>query len=204
MKKSTPVCASGESSPSRFLSVGHRKEVIEDYFHGKNLSFEVEIVDTGEETDTGGRIELCREHVGDTFFATYADGLSDVPIAKLLDFHNSHAGHATITGVPLPSQYGTMDTDESGRIELFREKPRLHEHWINAGFFVFDKAVFDHWDGANLEREVFPHLAQKGMVYTYKHDGFFKSVDSFKDQQEFERLIQAGETPWLAAAGTRR
>ncbi len=179
------------------LSVGYRKEVIADYFHGKQTDWNVELVDTGVETNTGGRILGCRDVVGDTFIATYADGLSNVSLRALLDFHGSHNGLATITTVPLRSQYGTLVTDPAGRVLSFREKPVLREHWINAGFFVLDRAVFDHWQGDDLEREVFPNLAAKGLVYGHRHDGFFKSMDSYKDQLEFEQLVQSGEIPWM-------
>jgi glucose-1-phosphate cytidylyltransferase len=179
------------------LSVGYRKEVIRDYFEGKQTDWNIELVDTGVDTDTGGRILGCRDVVGKTFLATYADGLSDVSIPALLDFHQSHPGPATITTVPLRSQYGTLSTDDAGRVLSFREKPILREHWINAGFFVFDRGVFDHWEGADLERQVFPHLAKQGLVYAHRHEGFFKSLDSYKDQIEFEQLVQNGETPWI-------
>ncbi|CAG0999936.1 glucose-1-phosphate cytidylyltransferase [Myxococcaceae bacterium] len=186
------------------LSVGHRKEVIEDYFHGKRTEWNIEIVDTGPETNTGGRILGCRDVVGETFMATYADGLSNVPLAKLVDFHRTHAGLVTITTVPLRSQYGTLVTDESGRVLSFREKPVLREHWINAGFFVLDRAIFDHWEGDDLEREVLPKLAGKGLVYGYRHDGFFKSMDSYKDQIEFEQLVRSGTLPWMIPSETSR
>ena len=154
-------------------------------------------MDTGDDTDTGGRILGCRHLLGERFFATYADGLSDVDLGSLLRFHESHEGLATITSVPLKSQYGTLETNDSGQVQSFREKPTLREHWINAGFFVMDRGVFDHWEGDNLEREVFPQLAQGGYVYSYRHEGFFKSMDSYKDQQEFETLMKEGRTPWL-------
>ena len=179
------------------LSVGYRKEVIEDYFEGKQTEWNVEFVDTGVETNTGGRILGCKDVVGETFFATYADGLANVSLRALLDFHQSHEGLATITTVPLRSQYGTLVTDPSERVLSFREKPVLREHWINAGFFVLDRAVFEHWKGDDLEREVFPNLASKGLVYGHRHDGFFKSMDSYKDQLEFEQLVRSGEAPWM-------
>ncbi|MBI4692944.1 MAG: NTP transferase domain-containing protein [Gammaproteobacteria bacterium] len=182
------------------LSVGHRKEVIEDYFHRKNMDFSVRCIDTGTEADTGDRIYGCRDVLEDTFMATYADGLSDIDLQDLLRFHRSHDGLATITSVPLISQYGTVEADSDGRIVAFREKPVLREHWINAGFFVFDRAVFDHWEGRNLEREVFPALARKGLLYTYHHTGFFKSMDSYKDQIEIEQLVQGGDIPWKRKA----
>ena len=122
--------------------------------------------------------------------------MSDVPLDRLIEFHRSHPGLATVTSVPLPSQYGTITADDDGRIRGFREKPILHEHWINAGFFVFDTAVFDHWNGDDLEREVLPALVERGLLYAYRHDGFFKSLDSYKDHQELEALVSRGDAPW--------
>lgn len=178
------------------LAAGYRQDVLHDYFDRKEFGAKVSIIDTGEETDTGGRVLACRDYVGDTFIATYSDGLCDVPLAKLLEFHNSHNGLATITSVAMYSQYGVLDVDSSGKVKALREKPLLHEHWINAGFIVFDKEVFDHWEGDNLESEVFAHLVEKDLVYTYRHEGFFKSLDSYKDQREFEELIKDGVYPW--------
>lgn len=179
------------------LAAGYRKDVLYDYFEGKSIGAKLDIIDTGDEADTGERVFACREFLGDTFIATYSDGLSDVPIAKLLDFHSSHDGLATITSVPMYSQYGILDVNSDGRVIALREKPVLREHWINAGFIVFDKAVFDHWEGKNMESDVFPNLVKKGLVYTYKHDGFFKSLDSYKDQREFADIMKDGHLPWL-------
>jgi len=181
------------------LSVGYRKEVIVDYFDRKSLDWAIQFVDTGEDTDTGGRIWRCRDLLHDTFFATYADGLADIALDKLLAFHRAHARPATITSVPLTSQYGTVDLDGAGRVVAFREKPVLREHWINAGFFVFQRQVFDFWRGTNLEKDVFPALAEQGLLYAYRHDGFFKSMDSYKDQQEIEQLCQDGKLRWRLA-----
>jgi glucose-1-phosphate cytidylyltransferase len=175
------------------LSIGHRKEVILDYFAGRSSNLDITIVDTGEDTDTAGRIHHCRHLLRDQFMATYGDGLSDVPINRLIDFHNGHGGLVTLTSVPLVSQYGTVDFDDTQRVTGFREKPKLRQHWINAGFFVMNKAVFDRWDGNNLEREVFPRLVRDGMLYTYRHDGFFKSMDTYKDQQELEEVLNNGQ-----------
>jgi glucose-1-phosphate cytidylyltransferase len=174
------------------LSLGHRKEVVLDYFSRKSYDLDITIVDTGEDADTAGRIHRCRHLLRDQFMATYGDGLSDVRMDKLVDFHNSHGGLATLTSVPLISQYGTVEFEAGDRVTGFREKPRLVEHWINAGFFVMNKAVFDHWDGENLEREVFPKLVSEGQLYTYRHDGFFKSMDTYKDQQELEEMFSGG------------
>ncbi|MEC9374127.1 MAG: sugar phosphate nucleotidyltransferase, partial [Planctomycetota bacterium] len=178
------------------LSVGWRKEVIYDYFHRKHLDWDIQIVDTGEETDTGGRILNCKHLLRDKFMATYADGLSDVPINELIAFHDRHDGLATMTSVPLRSQYGTLECDADARVTDFHELPVLREHWIYAGFFVFDKAVFDHWKGANLERDVFVDLVNQRRLYSYRHDGFFKSMDTQKDQDEIERMYAEGLMPW--------
>jgi glucose-1-phosphate cytidylyltransferase len=185
------------------LSLGYRKEVIIDYFQHKNLhDWKVELVDTGDQTDTGGRIYNCKQLLRETFMATYVDGLSDVRLDKIIQFHKSHKGLATITSVPLRSQYGTMDLDGSGKITGFKEKPILREHWINAGFFVFDHEVFNHWEGENLEKEVFPNLLKKKLLYAYQHDGFFKSMDTYKDQQEIEQMCQDDKMLWKQKINT--
>ena len=182
------------------LSVGYRKEVIQDYFEGRQLDWRVEIVDTGAATDTGGRIWNLRDRLGPTFMATYADGLSDVDLGDLLAFHRGSGALATLTAVPLRSQYGTVVADAEERVTDFREKPVLREHWINAGYFVMERGVFDHWRGENLERDVFPGLLPERHLACYRHDGFFKSMDTYKDQQEIEAMIGAGDPPWLQRA----
>lgn len=179
------------------LAAGHRKRVIDDYFEGKELGATIEVVDTGENADTAERIVACRDRLGDRFIATYGDGLCDIPLGELVKFHDSHDGVATMTCVPLYSQYGVVDITASGRVEQMREKPHLKDLWINAGFFVFDKAVFDHWEGRNLESQVLPRLTQLNQLHAYRHAGFFKSLDSYKDQQEFEELISGQRLPWL-------
>lgn len=177
------------------LAAGHRKSVLDDYFQGKEIGARVDIVDTGEDADTGERILRCRDWVGDRFVATYGDGLADIDLAALIDHHSNHAGLLTMTCAPLYSQYGVVDFDTSGRIIRMREKPRMKEHWINAGFFVMDRGVFEHWKGSNLERDVLPGLVASGLAYAYRHEGFFKSLDNYKDQLEFEELLDGSERP---------
>src|SRR4029453_7186400 len=105
--------------------------------------WDVQVVDSGTETDTGGRVLKCRDLLDETFMATYADGISDVPLRKLVDFHHDTGALGTVTCVPLRSQYGTVLMDGDNRIMQFREKPVLHEYWINAGFFVMNRTIFD-------------------------------------------------------------
>jgi glucose-1-phosphate cytidylyltransferase len=132
----------------------------------------------------------------ETFFVTYSDGLGDVDLNELLEFHRGHRGAATLTTVPLPSQYGTIDFRTDGRIESFKEKPTLRDHWINAGFFVFDERAFDLWEGEDLEREVLPALGTREELFAFKHRGFWKSMDTYKDALELSALVVEGKGPW--------
>src|SRR5262249_51209321 len=104
---------------------------------------------------------------------------------------------ATLTSVPLRSQYGSVRFDSNCKIRDFQEKPVIREYWINAGFFVFQKKAFDYWDGKNLTVHVLPELARLGLLYTNLHDGFWKSMDTAKDQEELERLCNGGQVPWI-------
>ncbi|MEY2437551.1 MAG: glucose-phosphate cytidylyltransferase [Acidimicrobiaceae bacterium] len=179
------------------LAAGYRNDLIEEFAAGIDEAWTIEVVDTGEETNTGERVRRCQERLGDEFFVTYGDGLGDVDLHALLSFHRSHAGAATLTSVPLPSQYGTIDSDATGRVSRFREKPQLDDHRINAGFFVFDRRAFDVWSGEDLEREVLPALAGRGELFAYAHSGFWRSMDTYKDALELSALCAAGHPPWL-------
>lgn len=180
------------------LAAGHRQEILVDYFEGRFPDWQIKIVDTGAESDTGERIRRCAPYLSDRFFATYGDGLGDVDLDRLLNFHRRSGALATLTSVPLRSQYGTVHFEASGKVLRFEEKPIIEDRLINAGFFVFEKAVFDHWEGQNLESHVFPSLAEKGYLYTYRHNGFWKSMDTSKDQQQMECILAEsdGRTPW--------
>jgi len=182
------------------LAAGHRKEMLFDYFDGRFPEWDIRILDTGAEADTGDRILACMDEVGDRFFATYGDGLGNIDLRALLDFHNASGGLATVTAVPLRSQYGTLHFNEAGRVDSFTEKPVIRDSWINAGFFVFEKKATEHWSGHSLESEVLPSLAARGELYTYLHHDFWKSMDTSKDQQEMERLAESGSAPWVSNA----
>jgi len=178
------------------LAAGFKKDMIEAFADTVPSDWDVDVVDTGEETNTGGRIARCRDRMGDTFFATYSDGLADIDLHELRAFHGSHDGSATLTTVPLPSQYGTIVFGETRRVSLFREKPVLGDHWINGGFFVFDQSVFDHWAGEDLERDVLPALGAAEQLYAYQHRGFWKSMDTYKDALDLTALVVEGKGPW--------
>jgi glucose-1-phosphate cytidylyltransferase len=178
------------------LSAGFKADLIRRFAEATPAEWHVEVVDTGEETNTGGRVTGVRDRVGETFFATYSDGLGDVDLNALLSFHSGHPGAATLTTVPLPSQYGTIEQSPDGRVENFREKPVLPDHWINGGFFVFDRRAFDLWQGEDLERDVLPALGAAGELYAYRHSGFWKSMDTYKDALALSALAKDGRGPW--------
>lgn len=180
------------------LATGYRSEMFTERYGGPEGPSEVLVVDTGPDTDTGARVRLAAGHCrGRRFFATYGDGVGDVDLDELLRFHAATGAAVTVTTVPLPSQYGTLVTDDSGRVVDFREKPRLDDHWINAGFFVVEREALEVWAGDNLERDVLPDLAGRGSLYAYRHRGFWRSMDTYKDRQELDALASGGRPPWL-------
>jgi glucose-1-phosphate cytidylyltransferase len=184
------------------LAAGHRKEMLIDYFDGRFPNWDVRIVDTGADGDTGDRIMRCGSFVGERFFATYGDGLGNVDLQSLLDAHVRSKRLATLTTVPLRAQYGLVVYDETLKVQRFEEKPLVKDYWINAGFMVFEKQALLEWQGNNLEREVLPTFAKKGGLYVYRHTGFWKSMDTSKDQQELEEMVEAGAPPWAAPTQT--
>jgi glucose-1-phosphate cytidylyltransferase len=178
------------------LAAGYRADVIEGFAHGLPKEWDVDVVDTGLETGTGGRIAGSLDRVrGETFFATYGDGIGDVDLGALARFHEGHAGGATVTAVPLPSQYGTLDLEDD-RVVGFTEKPQLKDHWINAGFFVFDRDTFTAHTDDDLEHGVLTKLANAGELRVYRHSGFWKSLDTYKDQRDLDQLFSEGRLPW--------
>ena len=184
------------------LAAGYRADLFEDRYRDPGPDVSIVVVDTGVDTDTGRRVALAAPAcTGDSFFLTYGDGVGNVDLGRLLAFHREAAALTTVTTVPLPSQYGTIAADHDGRVTEFREKPRLEDHWINAGFFVVERRALGHWQGDNLEREVLPALARRGGLFAYRHRGFWRSMDTYKDRQELESLAAAGAPPWLDPPG---
>lgn len=183
------------------LAAGYLGDVLAQHFVDTPHDWEVEVVDTGLETETGERVRLASRHVqGDRFFATYADGLANIDLDALLRTHEETSALGTVTTVPLPSPYGTLQTDDGGRIVDFREKPRLLQHWINAGFFVFEREALAHWKGTVLEQDVLPELSRLRRLFAYRHVGFWRSMDTFKDRAELTGLLEdADVAPWEQA-----
>ena len=184
---------SGQVPGVRFvLATGHLGHCFVERYH---RTPGVTVLDTGDDTGTAERIRQARTAVrGNTFLATYGDGLSNVDLHALLAHHRASGAPMTVTAVPLPSPYGTLDIDGAGAVRGFQEKPRLTDHWINGGFFVCERAAFDV-PGDSLEDDVLPALANAGQLQAYRHTGFWRSMDTFKDRQELDVLARA-EMPW--------
>lgn len=180
------------------LAAGHLADQVAAFAAALPDHWSVAVVDTGVDTGTGGRVARCAPLCGERTLLTYGDGVGDVDLADLLAFHDSHPGCATVTTVPLRSQYGTIETDTAGRVRRFREKPVLEDHWINAGFLVLDRRALDWCTADDLEREVLPALGEAGELYAYRHRGFWKSMDTYKDAVELTALADTGDPPWLS------
>jgi glucose-1-phosphate cytidylyltransferase len=190
------------------LATGYLGEMVEEFVAAERwpAGVEVECVDTGAETPTGGRIaKLGAERLaGEAFCATYADGVADVDLRALLDFHREEGALATMTVVRPHLQWGVADVDESGRVAGFVEKPRS-EHWINGGFFCFEPGALRYIDaGSVLERQPLEQLAADGQLRAYRHEGFWDCMDTYKDAVVLNDLWAAGKAPWpvLTAAAT--
>lgn len=182
------------------LAGGFRADMLREFARTLPSGWSVEVVDTGEGTGTAERVALCRDLVSDPTFVTYGDGLANIDLDALLASHRAHGRPATVTTVPLPSPFGTLDIAEDGSVTRFDEKPTLRGHWINAGFFVFDRRTEDDWHGQDLEREVLPALAARGQLHAYRHEGFWRSMDTYKDALELSALAVEGSAPWMVSA----
>jgi len=179
------------------LATGYKGDVIARWAASLSEGWAVECVDTGVDADTGDRVRACAERIGEPFMATYGDGLGNVDVAAVARRHREHEGTATVTVVPLPSQYGTIDTDGDGRVTAFREKPVLRDHWINAGFMAFDAEALLATTGSSLERDVLATLGAQRKLYVYRHDGFWKSMDTHKEVVDLNALASEEGHPWL-------
>ena len=189
------------------LCLGHRGDLIEAFIKGNGLpgGLSIECVDTGEETPTGGRIALVRDRLGGSrFCATYADGVADLDLAALLDFHTQHGSLATMTVVRPELQFGVARLDGDDLVAGFAEKPRF-DGWINGGFFCFEPGVLDYLDEESvLEREPLERLASDGQLRAYRHTGFWDCMDTYKDAVLLNDLWAADRAPWKELHRLRR
>lgn len=166
--------------------------------HNYSEPWKVTLVDTGEDTLTGGRIKRIRNYVNDEdFFLTYGDGVGDVNITKLLEFHEQQKTLATLTAMQPPGRFGALQIVNQ-RVTTFQEKPIGDGSWVNGGFFVCSPKVFDYIDGDKTiwEREPLERLAREGQLSTYLHHGFWQPVDTLRDKNALESLWEKGNAPW--------
>jgi glucose-1-phosphate cytidylyltransferase len=203
-----------------FIALGYRGELVKRYFldehtlagdmtidiaagrvqqkPGSREDWIVHLVDTGERTNTGGRIKRLADQLGDgTFFATYGDGVSNVDLDRLLDFHRRQGVLATVTAVRPPARFGSL-TFDGDLVREFTEKPQIGEGWINGGFFVLEPEIFRHIDGdeSSLELDALEGLARQRQLAAYRHEGFWQCMDTLRDKRMLERLWSSGNPPW--------
>ena len=202
------------------LALGFKAEYIKEYFlnfyalnndltvdladgkseihQGRQPNWKINLVDTGLNTMTGGRIKRLQSWIGnDTFMATYGDGLADISITELVAFHKSHGKIATLSAVRPPARFGGLKI-EDGQIVEFVEKPQSGEGWINGGFFVLEPAIFDYiaGDDTSFEWEPMRKLAADGQLMAFQHDGFFQPMDTIRERNILEKLWSSGKAPW--------
>ena len=206
------------------ILLGYKGYVIKEYFanyflHKSDVTFNmkenkmtiheehcepwsVTLIDTGLHTMTGGRVKRAQKYVGDEpFMLTYGDGVSDIDIGKLVEFHKAHGKAATMTSVQPEGRFGALVFNENGEVTSFAEKPKGDGAWINAGFFVCEPKVFDYiteGDTTIFERSPLENLAKDRELYTYHHDGFWKCMDTLRDKQQLQAMCDGGNAPWIS------
>jgi glucose-1-phosphate cytidylyltransferase len=203
------------------LCLGYKGEVIRDYFlnyetrnrdltvtlgsgkleiHGNHSEdgWRVTLADTGEKTMTGGRVKRVQKYIaGETFLATYGDGVADIDIESLAAFHRRQGRLATVTAVRPSSRYGELAIEES-RVTLFREKPQVAEGWINGGFLVLEPEVFDliEGDSDTLETGLLARLVERQQLAVYQHEGFWQCMDTYREMQQLDDMWTRDKAPW--------
>jgi glucose-1-phosphate cytidylyltransferase len=186
-------------APDLRISLGQGR--IEPHGNGNGRPAEdwtVDLIDTGQQTNTGGRIKRLAPYLGgSTFMLTWGDGVANLNLRELLEFHRRHGRIATVTAVRPPARFGRLELDGE-RVSRFDEKPLTGEAWINGAFFVLEPAVFDYIAGDDtlFEREPLENLARDGQLMAYRHQGFWQCMDTMRDKVRLEALWAGGDAPW--------
>ena len=171
-----------------------------EYFNNKAEPWKVTLIDTGLDSMTGGRVKRAQDIVGDEpFMLTYGDGVSDINIEELVKFHKSHGKAMTMTSAQPEGRFGALNIEENNQVSSFQEKPKGDGGWINAGFFVCEPKVFDYiteGDGTVFEQAPLQNLAKDGEIFTFKHYGFWKPMDTLRDKQQLQKHWESGKAPW--------
>ena len=179
------------------IAAGYKKEIISEYYKNSKEFKNLKIIDTGKDTMTGGRLLKLKSYINEeeNFFMTYGDGLSSIDLDKLKKFHTEHKRIATVTAVHPPVRFGEFEI-EGDEVIKFEEKPQAKAGWINGGFFIFNYKIFDYIenDKTVFEKEPMTNLYKNKMLKAYKHEGFWKCMDTLRDKMDFDKiLIDKGE-----------
>jgi len=180
-----------------FVALGYKSEIIKEYFSKIPEKWNINLIDTGQETMTGGRVKRLQKFIGnETCMLTYGDGLSDINLNSLIDFHKGHRKLATVLAVRPPARFGAIKLS-GNRVTYFKEKSYLGEGWINGGFFVIEPDFFNFIDGDDtyLEREPLERAVREGELFAYKHNGFWQCMDTKRDKDNLEEIYLRG-APW--------
>ena len=171
-----------------------------DFFNNKAEPWKITLLDTGVNSMTGGRIKRAQEFIGDEpFMLTYGDGVSDVNISELVAFHKSHGKAMTMTSAQPEGRFGALNIADDGQVTNFLEKPKGDGGWINAGFFICEPKVFDYiteGDSTVFEQSPLQNLAKDGEIFTYKHEGFWKPMDTLRDKMQLQKMWESNQAPW--------
>jgi glucose-1-phosphate cytidylyltransferase len=181
------------------IACGYKGEIIADWVEKLETPWKIQALDTGLNTQTGGRISQCmNKFPEERVFATYGDGLGNIDLIKLLDFHRTHKKKATVTAVRPPARFGVLES-ENGRVTHFGEKNQADAGWINGGFFLLEPSVSTHVlsDSEPFETGALPRLVEKGELMAYHHSGFWQPMDTLREKHDLEKLLSSGEIPWL-------
>ena len=181
------------------ICCGYKGDMIKKYFEDHKFEqWSVKTIDTGLETMTGGRLKRIEKEIEDTFCMTYGDGVSDVDLDELISFHKKNKTLATLTAIHPPERFGVLDLS-GDHVKEFHEKHRGETSWINGGFFVFEKQIFDYiknGDSTTLERAPFETLAKEKKLFAFRHEGFWHPMDTLRDKKHLEGLWASNKAPW--------
>lgn len=170
------------------------------YHENNNEPWKVTLVDTGKETMTGGRIKQAKPYIDNaTFMLTYGDGVSDLNIKNLLNFHKKHKKILTMTSVQPDGRFGTFESNKNGKVTNFLEKPKGEGSWVNGGFFVCEPEIFKYIENNStsiFERRPMENLAKKNQLYSFRHNGFWKCMDTLRDKNELDKMWNSKKAKW--------
>lgn len=180
------------------MTIDMKSNTIE-YHKAQAEPWKVTLIDTGNETMTGGRIKKVKDYINnETFMLTYGDGVADINISQLLNYHNTNGKLITMTAVQAEGRFGSLVLNQSNLVENFYEKPKGDGSWINGGFFVCNPKVIDYIDNdmTIFERDPLENLAKDGELMAFKHHGFWKPMDTLRDKNQLEMLLETKNAPW--------